>query len=1819
MKFKLLLLSFLMAATYGWGQTVLANYKFENNLTVEAGAIGTPALSASSAVSYFAGVTGQAASFASSAGKYFELTISTTGYTGVDISFAGRSSAAGTSWVVTGDPTGGVAFAAVTSLACPNGSFASLTPFSLGGGYDNKASIRLRITATGSGTATMRIDDLIIRGVPVGGVPSITSSLTSSSVYGSAYSYNITASGVPTSYNATGLPSGLSINTTTGAITGTPTVGVGSYNIDISATNGSGTDTKTLVLTITAKNLTISGLTADNKVYDRTTTATLSGTPSLVGVVGSDVVSLSGVPTASFATFTVGVAKPVTVSGYTLSGAQSGNYTLTQPTGLTANITAKPLTVSGAVANNKVYDGTTTATISGATLVGVIAPDAVTLNPSGTFATANVGVGIAVTSTSTISGAASGNYTLTQPVGLSADITQASQTITFNPLPVQYVGAPNFNLTATSSSGLAITYVSSNPAVATVSGNTVTIVGVGTTVITASQAGNANYAAATSVNQNQVVTTAPCVNEDFVSFTDWTDNGTASDAVASHYGAAAPCRALGISDYLITPSVNFPTTLQFHQDNSNPGSGTVDYRIGAGPWLPCYTFVTNSAGANENVNLTNISGVDLSVQSNVTFRFNSSFNTWYLDDVVIICGPPPASCTTPTAQPTALSFSAITTSAFNGSFTAASPAPSGYLVVYSTSATLAAADLPVDGTSYTAGNTLGDGTVAYSGAGNSFSVTGLTSGTTYYVFVFSYNTGSCAIAYNTATPLSNSVTTVAAYCASSGNTSFQTSVTNVTFNTINNTSGKPSGYSDYTGISTTVQQGNSYSLSSRINTDGNFTVLAFAWIDFNHDLDFNDPGEAFDLGSATNVASGLSSSSPLSINIPLTAAIGATRMRVIATYDGDSSPCLSGFDGEVEDYTINIIAACVPTHAVTSFAPASGPTGTDVTITGSGFTAGTTVMFNGISAVVTYVNATTIIATVPSGLTTGQITVTEGGCKVNTVSNFTEIKQTGTCSTGNNLNDLIISEVYDSAAGNSWYMELYNPTGSPINLDAAGANYKLVRYGDIGITVGLRSVDISGTIAPGGVYVADLGSDTSCDPMTYNYTNKGNGINENDEIRLTKNDVTVDIVYCPNEKGYVIRRNAAAVGPTATYNAADWTLLTTETCANLGIVPFAYTNNLPTVNTNPSDVSGCGTTASFTIAATPAGAGVLTYQWYYNNGVSAGWTTVAAGSFAGVTASGFTSNTLGLNGAIGTLNGYQFYCQVTQAGTCSVASDAAQLKVNSTTWNGSAWSNGNPDLTKLAIINGNYDTTANGDFECCSLTINNGFTLDIKDTDYVLIQNDLTVNGTLEVQNQGSLVMVSDTGVVTNNGTTNVRKMSSTFDRYDYTFWSSPISNALISVFSQWQTNYIFKLDATKFLDANNDSHDDNQDAWVFTPQTEAMSPGRAYGVMGKITQTYPAQQGVVFTGPVNNGVITQPIGMSLDPANANDDFNLVGNPYPSAISADKFITDNADISGTLYFWTHEGDIQVAAINPGPMAYNYSPDDFAYYNLAGGTGTRAGLLSGNGNSNVPNGFIASGQGFEVDANAATNVVFNNSMRNKNHLNTNFYRSANGTQEKDRIWLNLTNPEGIFNQQLIGFFPEATPELDRGYDGYYVKSNTYAAFYSLIGDTQFKIQGREAYDVNAKVALGFRSAYEKTYTVSIGDIQGVLRTENVYLEDKQLNIIHDLKASNYVFSTPAGEFNNRFVLRFNSETLGATDFEANSNAVMVYANDVLHVASSLEPIKEVVVYDILGRVIAQKKNVNASATDFANLSKTQSTLIVKVTLENGQIVDKKVIY
>lgn len=149
-------------------------------------------------------------------------------------------------------------------------------------------------------------------------------------------------------------------------------------------------------------------------------------------------------------------------------------------------------------------------------------------------------------------------------------------------------------------------------------------------------------------------------------------------------------------------------------------------------------------------------------------------------------------------------------------------------------------------------------------------------------------------------------------CPSNGNLDFQTRITSVIFNTINNTNinSKFVPYSDFTNISTDVEAGNNYDLSIQGNSDGNVQVITKAWIDWNQNCSFNDPGEEYDFGTAFNLVNE-PVGPPLTITVPNDAIDGNTTMRISIKYTATNAnqfptSCETGFDGEVEDYTLNV-------------------------------------------------------------------------------------------------------------------------------------------------------------------------------------------------------------------------------------------------------------------------------------------------------------------------------------------------------------------------------------------------------------------------------------------------------------------------------------------------------------------------------------------------------------------------------------------------------------------------------------------------------------------------------------------------------------------------------------------------------------------------------------------------------------------------------------------------------------------------------------------------------------------------------------------------
>ncbi|WP_165698033.1 T9SS sorting signal type C domain-containing protein [Flavobacterium nackdongense] len=530
------------------------------------------------------------------------------------------------------------------------------------------------------------------------------------------------------------------------------------------------------------------------------------------------------------------------------------------------------------------------------------------------------------------------------------------------------------------------------------------------------------------------------------------------------------------------------------------------------------------------------------------------------------------------------------------------------------------------------------------------------------------------------------------------------------------------------------------------------------------------------------------------------------------------------------------------------------------------------------------------------------------------------------------------------------------------------------------------------------------------------------------------------------------------------------------------------------------------------------------------------------------------------------------------------------------------------DTSKIALAN--------------TITVNSGGSLTVNGGNTLKVTDKVTNNGgTITFEDSASLVQIN---TVTNAGNISYKR-NYTGGEMDYTYWSSPVVSQNLLALSPTT-----KQD--KFLSFNGTD-------WVQeVPSATTMIVGKGYAIRGVPPPSGPPVGfgTLTFNGVPNNGTKTIPV---VGAASSN----LIGNPYPSAIDADKFILANSTvIDGTLYFWTHNTPIAIGTPDPGTGVYAYSGNDYATYTLSGGVGTSGNFNDINGNgildsgeevvSNRPTGKIAAGQSFfTTSTTAGGTVTFTNAMRldgSGNPLNnSNFYKTKNpkaktdATIEKHRVWLNLTNEQGAFKQTLVGYITGATNTWDKLYDGESFDGNDFLDFYSINEDKNLTIQGRALpFDENDEVSLGYRIAVAGTFTINIDETDGKLANQDVYLEDKLTHTTINLKNDKYTFSTLAGTFDDRFVLRYTNKTLGTTDFDATEKTVLVSVkNKQIKVSSFGETIDKVIIFDLLGRKLYQKDSINSSEFLLTDFKASHETLIIKTTLQNGSISTEKIMY
>ena len=403
---------------------------------------------------------------------------------------------------------------------------------------------------------------------------------------------------------------------------------------------------------------------------------------------------------------------------------------------------------------------------------------------------------------------------------------------------------------------------------------------------------------------------------------------------------------------------------------------------------------------------------------------------------------------------------------------------------------------------------------------------------------------------------------------------------------------------------------------------------------------------------------------------------------------------------------------------------------------------------------------------------------------------------------------------------------------------------------------------------------------------------------------------------------------------------------------------------------------------------------------------------------------------------------------------------------------------------------------------------------------------------------------------------------------------------------------------------------------WQIATGASTLVPGIGYAATSSSFGLYPGTDSADFIGAFNTGDISTPITYNV--VNLNS-WNFIGNPYPSALDFDAFYAANSTvIDGVAYFWSQS--LPPDSANPGNEGENFNQNDYATYTVgSGGVAGASGV--------VPSQYVPSAQGFFVVGNANSSVTFNNSMRSLGN-NTNFYRVASSS-EKERLWINLTSDNGVFNQVLVAYVNGATNNFDgRSYDApRNLSSGSATMIYSIInGETRkFAIQGKDPNSLNVDevISIGIKNTIgvDTQFSFSIAQLEGeFLNSNTIYLKDYLLDVSHNLSASDYTFTSEVGEFNDRFEIRFAS-TLSTDEFALQTEELIIVDNEnggIDIFTSQQSQITNIKIFDLLGRELQDLVANNKTLVSLNTLSMSTSVYIAKVTLQNGQILTKKIL-
>ncbi|NDP26323.1 MAG: choice-of-anchor D domain-containing protein [Flavobacterium sp.] len=552
------------------------------------------------------------------------------------------------------------------------------------------------------------------------------------------------------------------------------------------------------------------------------------------------------------------------------------------------------------------------------------------------------------------------------------------------------------------------------------------------------------------------------------------------------------------------------------------------------------------------------------------------------------------------------------------------------------------------------------------------------------------------------------------------------------------------------------------------------------------------------------------------------------------------------------------------------------------------------------------------------------------------------------------------------------------------------------------------------------------------------------------------------------------------------------------------------------------------------------------------------------------------------------------------------------------------------------------------------------------------VTNYLKLDGKIDLVGMSQLVQTLDCDLdVTTTGSIE-KDQKGQANKFNYNYWSSPvskISNAtnnngytvagvMKDGFSTTPRNITWNftydgvagtagtaVSLARYWLYKFESATDSYANWKHFIETDDLRAGQGFTLKG--SGAISATQNYTFVGKPNNGLInsnTVAAGQLL----------LVGNPYPSALDAYKFIDDNVtsllnpggSTDGTLYFW------QQAPENNSHVLSNYL-GGYALLNKTGGIGTVSptginGLGTLSTTAKIPKQYIPVGQGFFVYGTpAGGNIIFNNNQRvfaketdvtsnslfrtkspSKNSKVTNQDDALVAVDPYKKIRLGYNTNNKYHRQVLLGFMEDkATNGIDYGYDGE-ILDDFSNDMYLLNSDKQLMIEGEGYFDANASYPIGVKTDVEGKVSFVVDEIQNFDAQQKIYIYDDVTKIYNEIQNNPFEVTLPAGENNTRFSLRFKDKssetdkTLGVEENNTkNTDIKITYIQNenILQINNNIEnvTVEKVTLFNILGQSVATWNVANKDQPNLQIPIKNKSTgmYVVKLKTTAGELSKK----